>query len=115
MDTLWEEEDEVLELPEGDEFEDRVGRCYELSGQYILQHSDAVLVHGFITDKFHTGRVIAHAWVEEEDAVFDPVLDERYPKFLYYALFDAEVEYTYTQEETARWMLKTQHLAVGRN
>ena len=36
---------------------------------------------------------------KKNDVVFDPVLDKEYPKIVYYALFSAELERSYTSKE----------------
>lgn len=90
-------------------FEDRLGKCYELSGRYVIDHGGVTLVHGRITDKFCTGLTIDHAWIEENENVYDPVLDTEFPKFLYYELFNAEARNAYSQTKACVHMLRTEH------
>jgi carbohydrate-selective porin OprB len=80
---------------------ERLGQCYILSYRYVMTHNNYTLVHGYITslDKLKT---IDHAWVEKNDKVYDPVMDKEYPKIVYYALFSAESDKTYTSKETLR-------------
>ena len=88
----------------------RPGRCYELSGRYILNDAapDAVLVHGSIQGFGHPR--IAHAWVEDgESGIWEPVTDEHYPPEVFAALFNPLREHTYTSCQTSLMALKTKH------
>ncbi len=78
---------------------DRLGKCYQLSWQYVTKNSSYKLVHGYITDRVKTGRTIDHAWVEKGNEVYDPVMDKRYPKQAYYGLFGVEAEKVYNSKE----------------
>lgn len=90
---------------------DRLGRCYELSGRYVLDNHDAILVHGSVNGIRMTGkdRDNPHAWVEEGDEVFDPVMDQRIPKEAYYGMMQAKVVKKYEWDEMAKTMLKAAH------
>jgi len=87
----------------------RVGRCYELSGRYVSEHPAAILVHGHIKNPFNRGVLLEvdHAWVEEGDDVYDPVMDKRWPKIVYDRLFDVQVYKKYTAPEV--WKMSLQH------
>jgi len=66
----------------------KFGRCYELAGRYVSSHHDAVLVHGELINKFTIGHPkVEHAWVEEGDEIFDPVMNRRFPKDVYEGIF----------------------------
>lgn len=83
---------------------DNLGKCYELSWQYItregfyLENGDMQLIHGYITD-IRTGRCIDHAWIEYGSSVYDTVMEKEFPKRVYYAMYKAEVgkSYSYTE------------------
>ncbi len=91
----------------------RLGRCYELSGHHVLYHHDWVLVHGRISvAALHAEEgddrpplrngidfPISHAWCEKGELVYDPVLDETYPRAQHYARLAAGACATYTHEE----------------
>lgn len=68
--------------------QDRLGRCFELSGKYVASNPSWDLVHAVITDKkFGTGGTLTHAWCEKGDEAYDPVMEHRYPKTLTYSLY----------------------------
>jgi len=81
-------------------FESRLGKCYELSWQYINysdgRKEDIQLVHGYLTAR---GKTIDHAWIEENGEVFDPVLNQRFKREQYYSLYNIEPIKFYTYEE----------------
>lgn len=88
------------------ESKSRVGKCYELAGQYVSDHPDSVLVHGKLINPSSKGlSEIEHAWVEEGDEVFDPVLDKRFPKNIYNSLFKTEEHKRYSFEEVLKMTL----------
>lgn len=80
----------------------RLGQCYVLSYQYVTSNNGWNLIHGYITDKISTGRMIDHAWCEQGDIVYDPVLDWTIPKQVYYGIFDVQVDKTYTRDEAMK-------------
>ena len=98
----------------------RLGRCYELSGRYVLCHRDWLLVHGRVSvaafpaeegDDRPPSRngidfAISHAWCEKGDLVYDPVLDRTYPSAEYYARLAAGVCAKYTHEEMCEKMIR---------
>lgn len=66
----------------------RLGLCYVLSGRYVSSHPKSVLVHGELINKFTIGNPkVDHAWVEEGDEIFDPVMNRRFPKAVYEGIF----------------------------
>lgn len=87
----------------------RLGKCYELSWQYINAINDPntkeLLVHGYITDKI--GRTIDHAWTENGNNVYDPVMDKTMPRMVYYSLLQVEVFKKYTYDEAIKMGMKT--------
>ncbi len=105
----------VANLVEAEELpNDRLGRCYELAGRWLLDHSDdddALLVHGHIYNPFEGGNYseLDHAWIVKADQVWDPTLGKWWNKEAYYQLFRVEEYATYTFEEMAKLMLQTKH------
>ena len=93
----------------------RLGHCYDLSGRYVMDHSDAVLVHGTVTRS--DGYTIKHAWVESIDTasgyktrmVYDPVLDLSLPWDVYERMFRAKEEQRYTHDELMHTVAKQKH------
>ncbi len=95
----------------------RLGNCYELAGQYVMEDRSRELVHGTIQrDPFPPN---PHAWVEFEGGgrwedpwlVWEPVSDEIYPRPVFYALFGAEVHNRYTFK--AQWAMLQEHRDWG--
>ena len=84
----------------------RRGRCYELSGRYLMGDSSWLLVHG--TGRGRTGR-IGHAWLMRDDTVYDPVLNQSFERNEYLARFDVEPRATYTATEAAQHILANGH------
>ena len=88
----------------------RLGLCYKLSGRYVSQHQDAILVHGRLTNPFAVGHPeLDHAWVEEGDEILDPVMDKRWPKEVYESLFKTKVYKKYTFREVIQIINKNEH------
>ena len=88
----------------------RLGLCYELSGRYVSNHPDAILVHGRLTNPFGKGFTeLDHSWVEEENEIFDPVMDRRWPKEVYESLFNVKIYQKYSYEEVLKTILKYEH------
>ncbi len=87
---------------------EKLGQCFVLSGRYVLNNSDAILVHGTINGFRFTGKDFdnLHAWVEEKDEVFDPVWDKRFPKDLYNEIMNVTIHKKYNQEEMLKIMLQ---------
>lgn len=111
----------------------RLGHCYDLSAKYVIDHPDAILVHGNIVPppairaEVHH-KSLDHAWVEytrmiesRELAgpcgsirlgvalVYDPVMDREYPREYYYNTFGATVFSAYSWEDSAKLMRRTGH------
>ena len=81
----------------------KLGKCYELSGRYVCGHPEAILVHGYLVNKFTIGlRKINHAWVEEGDEVFDPVMGKRFPKAVYDGIFQPIPKKRYSFDDVIR-------------
>lgn len=90
----------------------RLGRCYELSGRYVMDHSGTELIHGTITRQ--DGYTISHAWVEYEETVgqykikmtYDPVMDQELPWDAYERMLGAKIEKRYTKDQMIETMFK---------
>jgi hypothetical protein len=90
-------------------FKQRVGKCYMLTGRYVMDHPDAILVHGTINGMRFTGKNFdnPHAWIEEGDNVKDLVLDQQLPRDIYYEVFGAKPVKKYTSDEARLIMIQT--------
>jgi len=104
----------------GSTLKQRLGRCYELSAKYVLDHPDAVLVHGSIEGGGHPR--IGHAWVNlppetvklddlviELGLIHDPVTEMTMPTEAWLFLHNAEVDDTYTFDELRELIVATHH------
>ena len=88
----------------------RLGRCFELAGRYVSEHPDATLVHGRLTNPFARGmKELDHAWVEEGDRIFDPVMGSHWDKEAYERLFQVRVYKRYSHEEVLNMTLEREH------
>ena len=87
-------------------FEARLGHCYELAGQYMMDlrigggpgaTEGVKLVHGTIRGMGNPP--IGHAWVDLGPFVYEPVTAEQYPADIFTQLFNAlpEASYDYMQ------------------
>lgn len=94
----------------GDDMESRLGRCYELSGKYVMDHSGTTLIHGSIQGFGHPR--IGHAWaVTKSGDIWEPATNQTYPKPVFDAIFNPEVDSTYTHSEALKQMV--QHETYG--
>jgi len=80
--------------------QDNLGKCYELSLQFILSHRDWKLVHGTITNLYPPFQTIDHAWCIKDDIIRDEVHEKDFPIVVYNALFSAKIFKEYTFNET---------------
>ena len=86
----------------------RLWRCYELSGRYVSGHPESILVHGKITNPFAKGLPeVEHSWVEDGNEIFDPVMDLRWPKNVYEDFFKAKIYKKYSFMDTIKITDKT--------
>jgi len=79
--------------------QDKIGKCYELSLQFILSNHDYKLVHGTITNLYPPFQTIDHAWCIKDDIIRDAVHEKDFPIVVYNALFNAKVikEYSFNE------------------
>lgn len=95
------------------DFQKRVGRCYQLSAEYVLYKAslidpDALLVHGTI--QRNPNPRIDHAWVLFSDGqVFDPVAGLGFQADAYCRWANALSEISYTRDQVARLINDTEH------
>lgn len=105
----------LLEALSADEstFKSRLGQCYVLSGRYVFNHPEEnlLLVHGTINGRNWTGKDFdnPHAWVEDDDEVYDPVWEKRFPKEVYYQLMNAKAHHKYTFKQVCQITSKKKH------
>ncbi len=90
----------------------RLGRCYELSYQFVLSNPAWTLVHGFIEDKlFGTGNRIDHAWCVKEGKYYDPVIQKEFNEEVAKVIFNSEPVKQYPFEQAIEMAL--QHETYG--
>lgn len=82
----------------------RAGRCFELAFKGQDRAPEWLLVHGLVRSLAYASslQVIAHAWLELDDKVYDPVQDRFFARAEYYAILRAVAERRYTPMEAAR-------------
>jgi hypothetical protein len=88
----------------------RLGQCYKLSAQYIMDHpgSAHTLVHGTIQGGDHPP--IDHAWVVlDSGKVWEPASNKEYEPALFSLAFHPVTLRTYTGTEAMTQMVKTGH------
>jgi hypothetical protein len=81
---------------------DPKGQCYELAGKYVLDtNREATLVHGRPTLQRPPYEKYGHAWIEEDDEVYDPCADVRMSRQVYYAIGNIDEDETreYSHED----------------
>lgn len=95
-------------------FRDRLGRCYELAGRFVVTDfanpaaRGSKLVHGSIQG-FGNPR-IGHAWVIMPDGTrYDPVADEEFDPEVHESYFNAIEDNVYDADEVRVWTVKTGH------
>jgi hypothetical protein len=89
-------------------FEQRLGRCYELSGRFVMDNGEAVLVHGTIQGEGHPPN--PHAWVKFSDGkVYDPVMDSVMSGEDYAEKMNAVEHVTFARHEMTERVLKHKH------
>lgn len=90
-------------------FEDRLGRCYELAGQYVMSNPGSVLIHGSIQG--YGNPRIGHAWVIDADGeVFDGTMGTHFEDEMEYEEYaNAEGVVSYTHDRMRVEMVRTGH------
>lgn len=93
---------------DGAPFNERLGFCYVLAGRKILDHPNALLVHGSVQgdDKPR----IHHAWIIIEDGrIWEPVTNQVFNPMLWEYTFNPMTDVIYTSTDAAKAMLKHKH------
>ena len=77
------------------------GKCYDRSTYIFLCLDDALLVRGDNKDlELRFGKDNAgHGWVETEDYVYDPTLNMRFNKEVYYEMYEPTDVRRYTKDD----------------
>ena len=83
-----------------------IGKCYELSLQFVLSHPDWNLIHGYITNKQPPFQMIDHSWCVKDDIVRDVVFEKDFPIVVHDALFSPKIIKEYTFDEVIDMMNK---------
>ena len=98
----------VLSLPRLAGTIDRLGRCYELAGRYVMDNAGTQLVHGSIQGMGNPR--IDHAWAVTSDGqIYDAVLDEEFDPVAHLHFFSAEEHIVYERFEAMALMAKHKH------
>jgi len=103
----------------------RLGKCYELSGEYVMDNPGWELVHGTITRQDGSNYTIGHGWVEKMETihprgghgrmgvqtrmVHDPVWGKTMPWEAYIYYVGAKEEKRYTESEMRKQITKHKH------
>ena len=77
-----------------------LGKCYELSLQFVLSHPDWKLVHGYVTNRHPPSQTIDHAWVQKDNIIRDVIFEEDFTVDLFNILFSPNIIRQYTFNET---------------
>jgi hypothetical protein len=89
-------------------YSQRLGRCYELAGNAVLDEKDWKLVHGSIQG-FGNPR-LGHAWALTDDGrVYEAVFDEFWPAKAFANFFSPIEDAVYDFDAMATNMLTTSH------
>lgn len=86
----------------------RLGKCYQLAGNYVVGRSDSTLVHGTIQNFGHPPN--PHAWVvfkDKKDGVWEPVTDRIWTPEGFTSFFNPVPLHSYPSREAAEKMLET--------
>jgi len=93
----------------------RLGRCYELAGRYLMDNNDMgahkgdVLVHGSIQGGGNPR--IGHAWVQNKEGTiaWEPASNRQYPMDVFKAYFKAIPSTTYSYTDALAHMVSDAH------
>lgn len=86
----------------------RLGHCYQLAGQRIMNERDGVLVHGTIQGPLPWHEPIGHAWVLLPfGQVWEPITDAVYTTAEFQELFRPVMIAEYYRGRAMKLMLKT--------
>jgi len=86
----------------------RLGRCYELAGNFAFNNPSVVLVHGSIQGP--GAPRIPHAWVSYREELFwEPTLNKFWDKATFYAFHNAIAYRRYDHESLVRLMVSSEN------
>ena len=95
---------------EGGDLRSRLGRCYELSGRYVMDHPESTLVHGSIQGMGNPR--IGHAWAITKDGqVWEPATNQEYSPVVFNAVFNPHEDKRYPWSDALAKM--TEHGTFG--
>jgi len=77
----------------------KIGKCYELSLQYILANPNWKLIHGYISNQQPPNQTIDHAWCINGDKIHDEIFEKDFHTDLYTALFAPKIVKKYKFNE----------------
>jgi hypothetical protein len=87
----------------------RLGRCYELAGEFALMGDEGViLVHGSIQG-FGNPR-LKHAWVElPNGSVWEPASNKEWDRQVFDRVFNPQADNKYDQLSVAKYCTQHEH------
>jgi hypothetical protein len=85
----------------------RAKRCFELSGVFVLDNPDWILLHAATALISLPGCSRLHAFAEKGNVVYDPVINKFYDKERYYLFHKVRDARFYTVKELANFVFKT--------
>ena len=86
---------------------DRMSRCYELAGRYLMANDGTTMVHGTVDNG---AKVIRHAWVVDPDGeIFEPTTGIHYDTASFEAQYHPAPRVTYPQDRAMVQMLRFKH------
>ncbi len=91
--------------------ESRQGKCYELTGQFVMANPDWDLVHATLFPKLgqFANKPYFHAFAVKGNEVYDTVFDKFFDKKKYYAYYSLTDEHRYDNKTAMKRMFSTQH------
>lgn len=92
-------------------FKDRLGQCYVIAGNRVVETPGALIVHGSIE---LVGSPIDHAWAildagEETERVFEPATNATWTPDEFVEIFGARERVRYTRDEFTAIILSVCH------
>lgn len=89
-------------------FSQRLGRCYELAGRYVMENPTATLVHGSIQGMGNPR--LDHAWAETRGGnIYEPITDREWEPKVFDAVFNPKERATYGGHDSLVKMVDTGH------
>lgn len=86
-------------------FKQRLGRCYELAGQIVLQNKGVSLIHGSIQG-FNCPRM-PHAWVEfQNGAIWEPSTNRIWTESAFAGFFNPRITEKYAHHSALEHFIR---------